>query len=513
MIAFYYPFVSALSERIDPDFSVAYDDGGKTPQVSTFETTWEKEEIEWVPDISEPTGEDKLELRHVERARRPARDGKGATWNGKSRTEGKGVEYVIQLSGGYEAIYHPYVYQGQNLGLDHFSLRGQLELHCPGGEGHAKELVDVLGSLNIVNRPMNGAEAEWTYLEQNIAAQGLSKHPAVRKAIDSSSDLEGNVGEQLMLDHAHEAIGMDDQEVIDLAQRLTLEAEASVLPLRVRFVRDAFAKTLGIGSGQDLVNHSDYHPMPRQSGGWMVFNRFDVISKRDQVAEMFKDKKIGVHITGQNSAESSLLAIFRNGGVLASTERRRIMGAKKGSGMSESADMTSGGAKSTFVRVHSKHGSEGGGFILWHDPVRLLRRTDWYGAPHDTFGSENSASHHSASSRTTDLNKVAEFGGSNELMFRDGLDLLGVDAPSKVVCTSAAERDAIRKLIKSQGIKELGWRPSRRSHRYRRLSSLRPQTHPLSCLLTKDRARPGGWIPAVVTGHLYSKHSRGRAER
>ena len=60
MIAFYSPLVSALSDRIDPDFSTPYTEGGKTPQVAAFETTWEKEEVEYVPDTSEPTGEEKL---------------------------------------------------------------------------------------------------------------------------------------------------------------------------------------------------------------------------------------------------------------------------------------------------------------------------------------------------------------------------------------------------------------------------------------------------------------------
>ena len=342
---------------------------------------------------------------------------------------------------------------------DHYSLRGQLELHCPGGEGHAKALVDVLGSLNIVNRPMNGAEAEWQYLEQNIVALGLNKHPTVKKAIESSSDLEANVAQKLMMDHGQEAIGLDEKAIDVLAQKLTLEAEASALPLRVRIVRDAFAKAMGVGSGQDLVEHDNYQPMPRQSGGWMVFDRFDVMSKQDEYAQMLNDKKIMVHVTGAGKEGASILDIFKNGGLLASTERRRIMGARKSSGMSELADMTSGGAKSTFTRIYSKSAQAGGARIVWDDPLRLLRRTDWYGAPHDTFGSENSASGHTASQRTTNVASVSKFGGNNELMFRDGLDLLGVDAPTKVVCSNATERDAVRKLLKAQGITEMGGKP------------------------------------------------------
>jgi rhodanese-related sulfurtransferase len=186
----------------------------------------------------------------------------------------------------------------------------------------------------------------------------------------------------------------------------------------------------------------------------MVFDRFDVERNRKQYVEAFAHKSIAASITGTSKEGASVVDIFRNGGVLASTERRRIMGARKNVGMSEASDMTSGGAKSTFVRLYSKGG--GGHQIVWDDPLTLLRRSDWYAAPSDTFGSENSQSGHSASHRTADLMKVAGFSGNNEIMFRDGLDLLGADAPSKVVCQNTTQRDAVLAILKKQGIKELG---------------------------------------------------------
>ena len=458
MVDKYAPLVEELKKRLSPTFHVPYAEGGRMPQVTSFTTTWDKEEIEYVPDLSELTGEAKLAASARQASRVDPRivDGK-SIWDGKKRDAGQGTEYVIQLPDGYQAIYHPYVYHNQELSQDHFSLRGQLELHCPGGPGHAKPLVDILGSLNIVNRPMNGAEAEWTYLQQNISAQGLGKNSAIVKAIESSADLEANVAQQLMVEHAHEAIGLSEKEVEALAQRLTLEAEASALPLRVRLVRNALAKAVGFASGQELAKDPSYQPMPRRSGGWMVFDRFDVDRNRKQYAAAFANKSIGVSITGTSKEGATLLDVFRNGGVLASTERRRIMGARKSAGMSEASDMQSGGAKSTFVRLCHKGGS---GFqVVWNDPLTLLRRSDWYGASTDTFGSENAKSGHSASHRTTDLMKVVTFDGSNEIMFRDGLDLLGADAPSKIICSNTTQRNEILAILKQQGIKELGGKP------------------------------------------------------
>ena len=430
--------------------------------MTPYETTWEKEEIEYVPDLSEPTGEAKLSAS----ARKASRVDPGSSMASlygtvRSEIQGQGTEYVIQLPDGYQAIYHPHVYQGQALSHDHFSLRGQLELHCPGGPGHAKSLVDILGSLNIVNRPMNGAEAEWTYLQQNISAQGLGKNSAIVKAIGSSVDLEANVAQQLMVEHAHEAIGLSEKEVETLAQRLTLEAEASALPLRVRLVRDALAKAVGFGSGQELAKDPAYKPMPHRSGGWMVFDRFDVDRNKEQYTEMFAGKTIRVDISGEGKEGATLLDIFRNGSVLASTERRRIMGARKNVGMSEDQDMVSGGAKSTFVRLYPEYShNKGGNQIVWDDPLTLLRRSDWYGASSDTYGAENPDWGSGGSkSRTTSLTTVAHFDGNNEIMFRDGLDLLGADAPSKIFCEDSDQRDEIRQYLTKQGITTIGGKP------------------------------------------------------
>jgi hypothetical protein len=133
------------------------------------------------------------------------------------------------------------------------------------------------------------------------------------------------------------------------------------------------------------------------------------------------------------------------------------MGVKPGKGMSESSDMGSGGAKSVFLRVHGQPSS--GPTLFWSDPTRLLRRSDWYAYDGDHFGSLNPKSGHSVSGQTRDPAKIAGFTGTNEVMFRHGIDLLGAEAPSLIKCKSAAERASVLKLLGDRGITTLGGKP------------------------------------------------------
>jgi hypothetical protein len=43
-------------------------------------------------------------------------------------------------------------------------------------------------------------------------------------------------------------------------------------------------------------------------------------------------------------------------------------------------------------------------------------------------------------------------------MFKHGTDLLGAEAPTKIVCGSAKERSGILSLLKARGIDKLGGR-------------------------------------------------------
>lgn len=163
---------------------------------------------------------------------------------------------------------------------------------------------------------------------------------------------------------------MGEGELVAFAKQIRLEAEARALPGKVRLVRDGVAKACGFPSGEALALSPGYDPTPKARGGWLVWERFDVAGRPDEVNAAFGEKGLVHRLTGRN-----LVDVLRNGGVLASTERRRLIGVGSGKGMSEGADMRTGGARSVFLRVGSRpsHGPA----LFWADPARLLRRADW----------------------------------------------------------------------------------------------------------------------------------------
>lgn len=171
----------------------------------------------------------------------------------------------------------------------------------------------------------------------------------------------------------------------------------------------------------------------------------------------FGKRGLNHRVTGGNIVE-----VLTNGGVLACTERRRAMGIKPGTGTSEGGDMNSGGARSVFLRTGTKPSASGHGgqSLHWDDPSELLRRSDWYAYNEDHFGSLNPASGHSTTGMTRDPATLAGFGGKgNEVMFKNGIDLLGAEAPSLIRCGSPAVRSQVLSLLATRGITHLRGKP------------------------------------------------------
>jgi hypothetical protein len=447
MLAHYQAATAEIGSRLAPGFATPYQQGGKVPTVEphTVAHPVTVTEMQPAPAAQPSDGRLAARIRNATRIRPTITDGT-ADWDRKARAHAAGKEYVIDLGDGYQAVYRPHA---PDKGVV-FSQRGSLELVAPAGAGHGPELVRRLGRLHLVNRPMTAAEGEWAYLSRNIWAQQLDQRPGVAAALTDAQGLEDAVRHQLIADRAGEAIGLDEPALEAFSKQLLLDAEAAALPHKVHLVRDAVAKARGLASGEALTADPAYDPTPRRSGGWLVWDRFDVVP--GTVDSQFGGRGLRHAMTGNN-----LVDVLRSG-VLASTERRRLMGVKTGLGKSESADMESGGAKSVFVRVGSK--SDGGTGLYWDQPGRLLRRADWYAYPSDHFGSLNPASSHSVSGQTRNPTTVAGFDGSlNEVMFRNGIDLFGSEAPTRICCGSTAVRDEILALLAERGITELGGKP------------------------------------------------------
>ncbi len=246
---------------------------------------------------------------------------------------------------------------------------------------------------------------------------------------------------------------MSEPELHRFARQLRLDAEAKALPTKVTILREAVAKATGHADGAALATAAGYDPAPRASGGWLTWGRFDVEVDRAAVRTAFAGKGLTHRLTGGN-----IVDVLRTG-VLASTERRSLMGVAPGKGMSEHADKKSGGARSVFLRVGGD--PKAGPALYWSDPTVLLRRADWYAYPTDHFGSLNPASGHSTNGLTRDPGTVAKFtgGGSNEVMFRHGIDLLGAEAPSRIRCANKTQRAEVLALFAHKGITSLGGRP------------------------------------------------------
>ena len=453
MLGHYAAAGESIAERLAPGYSTPYLDGGKVPKVEPHETTGTVTVTEYVPAPSEDVAEGLLsaKVRNATRIGATVGADGSTSWDGKARTPASGKEYVVDLGDGYQAVYRPYVVA--NAKATDFSHRGSLEVCAPQGAGHGPALVHRLGQLNLVNRPMTAEEGEWAYLTRNVEAQGLAKKAAVAGALAEAQGLEDATQELLVAEKAHEAVGMSHPELVRFAKQLRLEAEAKALPDKVRLVREAVATILGHTSGDDLAASAGYDPVPRVSGGWLVWDRFDVAADPKATEAAFGSRGLYHHVTGGNLGD-----MIRNGAVLASTERRRIMGIGAGKGMSESTDMGTGGAKSVFLRVHSKPSS--GPALYWQDPSVLLRRSDWYAYNSDHFGSINNDGGHSISGMCRDPHKVAGFtGGSNEVMFRDGIDLLGDEAPSLICCSSAPQRAGVLEALSARGITHLRGKP------------------------------------------------------
>jgi hypothetical protein len=136
-------------------------------------------------------GHDPTTLRNATRVKSFFADDK-STWDGKARSPATGKEYVIDLGEGYTGIYRPYA--GHDPKKEDYSLRGSLELiapaPAPAGAGHGRALVERLGRMNLVNRPMTKAEGERAYLASNIEAQGLLPDSGVSKALSVAAGVD-----------------------------------------------------------------------------------------------------------------------------------------------------------------------------------------------------------------------------------------------------------------------------------------------------------------------------------
>ncbi|MEU6352154.1 hypothetical protein ABZ896_22940 [Streptomyces sp. NPDC047072] len=430
--------------------------GAPLPWMSPYEVTETKVVTKQVsvPDTDPEPGTLHATVREASRIKASLDPETGqSSWDGVARSHATGTEYEIDMGDGWKAVYRPY--KDNDPSNTEYSLRGQLEVHAPPGAGHGKELVERLEQLHLMNQPMTAAEGEWTYLANNISAQGLGNAAGMKAAMETAQGLQDLQVQEIVHKRMETLMGLDSEALHTQMKRIHLEAAQKVLPMKVEVVRDAVAKASGFADGDALAASPGYQPTPATTGKWLTWSRFDVTGKQEEIKEAFKGRSL-THSLGSGDLGSLLST-----GVLASTEKRAVMGIGSGVGMSEEDDKMTGGANSVFLRVQHSGSDLGKGVLIWDDPSVLMQRSDYYGYASDHYGAINPNHYkYSKDAITRDPMKIAKFGyDGNEVMFGNGIDLLGTEAPSRIVCKSAGERSTILASFAARGITELGGKP------------------------------------------------------
>src|SRR5699024_6281980 len=209
MLAHYAAAAAQCQERLQPGFDKPYAEGGKIPMIDPYEHHGTATITKMVPDPNYTAEGLTVISRPLSRIKPTLGSDGIATWNGTSRQRSPngGTELAVDLGDGYTAVVRPG--SMNKPGACDYSIRNTLEVIAPAGSGHQHHLVAQLGKLNLVNRPMSKAEAEWTYLQRNIYAHQLEQHPAVTEALQHAAGLEDAYEQSLLTQRGHQAVGMN----------------------------------------------------------------------------------------------------------------------------------------------------------------------------------------------------------------------------------------------------------------------------------------------------------------
>lgn len=122
------------------------------------------------------------------------------------------------------------------------------------------------------------------------------------------------------------------------------------------------------------------------------------------------------------------------------------------------SDMRTGGADSAFTRIATgqaqRMGKKFSGASVYGDyqikmSTAVLERTDYYSFGADRFGDVSDISTHARSPMQFVKNMESSFMGSNEIMFRNGIDSRYF---TEIMCNSRQERQHLLSELRAQGI-------------------------------------------------------------
>ncbi|MGD9099901.1 MAG: hypothetical protein PVF45_05420, partial [Anaerolineae bacterium] len=375
-------------------------------------------------------------------------------WDGTWRhSPGAGTLYRIDLGDGWEAVYCPHRGQAQKEGAV-FALQGTLVIAPPAGHADPAEAIWRMRQLNLHGYLASQEDEEYVYLNRQAWATRAAITPEYRQIMTWKPEENDRVGTLVT-----GAVGVlsadvgDEARRLQLAQEVLLRAQHRVKLERREALRDLVAAKVGL-KPEELAAHPGYMQstggcsLSGKPGGFRVWHRLDAPPAHPQ-------RRIVHQITGH---ADNLVAAVENGGVLYSTYRRRTTGiVAQGGTMSPDSDMKTGGAAYLFTRVRPATFNPGGASIIW-DFDDLARRSDWFGYSGDHFGAINPKSGKYSAQWTTDPGTAAAFmGGSNEVMFKNGVSLLDYP-PRTIKAGSQARRKKLLAAFEKQGVTHLGER-------------------------------------------------------
>lgn len=158
--------------------------------------------------------------------------------------------------------------------------------------------------------------------------------------------------------------------------------------------------------------------------------------------------------------EGDVLKILESGGI-SSTMSRIKQGIERPAGASMSADMRTGGADSAFTRIATGQAQrmkrKFSGASVYGDyqikmSTEVLERTDYYAFEGDMFGEVQRISSRGKSPLQFVKDMESNFQGSNEIMFRNGIDSRYF---TEIMCNSRQERQHLLSELQARGIMDI----------------------------------------------------------
>ncbi|MGN0664507.1 MAG: phage minor head protein [Negativibacillus sp.] len=158
--------------------------------------------------------------------------------------------------------------------------------------------------------------------------------------------------------------------------------------------------------------------------------------------------------------EGDVLKILESGGI-SSTMSRIKQGIERPAGASMSADMRTGGADSAFTRIATGQAQrmkrKFSGASVYGDyqikmSTEVLERTDYYAFEGDMFGEVQRISSRGKSPLQFVKDMESNFQGSNEIMFRNGIDSRYF---TEIMCSSRQERQHLLSELQARGIMDI----------------------------------------------------------